>query len=248
MQKFRDYLYCDENRIKTFISQIEEIRDIEVSSSHEINSNVQAGGNIGIAKGESSIGDRVIHNIQKDNNQTEKIIEWAGNKKNAINYSNEKLNERQKEDLIVLTGKCSIPEMSENIEMFNTVAQNTALFSMIDISQEQKKYLGFIKESNSIPLLLENDSDYIFSMNIDKNKLLIPIDDFYDNIGEEIHIIGRIENVYNSEDEVEIYDLSKEVFKLNRIIRRKLPKDKLDSAVIKESGPLVKILPIIIYR
>ena len=38
MQKFRDYLYCDENRINTFISQIEEIRDIEVSSSHETNS------------------------------------------------------------------------------------------------------------------------------------------------------------------------------------------------------------------
>ncbi len=248
MQKFRDYLYRDENRIKTFISQIEEIRDIEVSSSHETNSNIQAGGNLGIAKGESSIGDRVIHNIQKDNNQTEIIIEWASNKKNAINYLNEVLNESQKEDLIVLTGKCTIPEMSENIEMFNTVAQNTALFSMINISQEQKKYLGFIKESNSIPLLLENDSDYLFSMNVDKNKLLIPIDDFYDNIGEEIHIIGRIEKIYNCEEEIEIYDLSKEVFKLNRMIRRKLPKDKLEGALIKESGPLVKILPIIIYK
>ena len=49
-------------------------------------------------------------------------------------------------------------------------------------------------------------------------------------------------------DDNGIYDLDKEVLKLNREIRKKLPKEILNQTIIWEEGPLVKITPIIIYK
>ena len=45
-----------------------------------------------------------------------------------------------------------------------------------------------------------------------------------------------------------MYDLAKEVFKLNRSIRRQIPKENLEGAIIYENGPLIKITPIIVYK
>ena len=92
------------------------------------------------------------------------------------------------------------------------------------------------------------DSDYIFNCNLKKDCIVDNKDDFLDNIDNEITIIGRIDKIYNSEEDVEIYDLAKEVFKINRAIRRKIPKESLKDAIIYERGPLVKVTPIIIYK
>lgn len=141
-----------------------------------------------------------------------------------------------------------MPEMSENMEIINSIAKNTALFNMIPMSDDDREKMTFIKESDNIPILLELDSNYIFNGNLKKNSIIGNKDDFLDNLDDEITVIGRIDKIYNSDEEIEIYDLAKEVFKLNRSIRRKIPKDSLDGAIICESGPLVKITPIIIYK
>ncbi len=148
----------------------------------------------------------------------------------------------------MLDGKMTMPEMSENMEIINSIAKNTALFNMIPMSDDDREKMTFIKESDNIPILLELDSNYIFNGNLKKDSIIGNKDDFLDNLDDEITIIGRIDKIYNSDDAVEIYDLAKEVFKLNRSIRRKMPKESLDGAIICENGPLIKITPIIIYK
>ena len=148
----------------------------------------------------------------------------------------------------MLSGKMTMPEMSENMEIINSLAKNTALFNMIPMSDDDREKMAFIKESDNIPVLLELDSDYIFNGNLKKDSIIGNKDDFLDNLDEEITIIGRIDKVYNSDEEVEVYDLSKEVFKLNRSIRKKIPKNNLEGAIIYENGPLIKITPIIVYK
>jgi len=178
----------------------------------------------------------------------EQIVNWTFDEKNAINYNCESLDNEDKDKLIVLNGKMLMPEMSENIEMINTIARNTSWFDVVAISDEDKKTMSYIKESDNVPILLELDSDYIFNCNLRKDCIIGNKDDLYDNIDNEITIIGRIDKIYNAEEKIEIYDLVKEVFKLNRTIRRKMPKESLKDAIIYETGPLVKITPIIIYK
>lgn len=248
MQKFRDYIYFDEERINSYIGQIKELNSIQISGSYEKETSVDAGIKAPLVKGETVLSEKTSKNYILNNNNLENIVDWSNNEKNAIIYNGEKLSEKDKDSIIVLSGKIIIPEMGENIEAINSLANNSALFDMIPISEEDKKTLSFFKGSETIPILLELDSDYLFSCNLKKENLKISNDDFYDNIDEEINIIGRIERVYNTEEDIEIFDLVKEIFKLNRAIRRNLPKESLKDSLIYEKGPLVKITPIVVYK
>jgi len=248
MQKFRDYIYCDENRINSCIGQIKELEKVEVSNSHEIGTSVDGGANFKIARVEGGVNEKTLSNYKINTSNLEMFMDWVNNKENAINYDGENLDENKKEELIVLSGIITIPEMSENFEIINSLAMNSDLFDMISITDEDRKTLSLIKQSDNIPILLELDSDYIFSFNIKKEFLKISTDDFFDNIDGNITVVGRIEKIYNTEADVEILDLTKEIFHLNRTIRRKISKDNIKDALIYEKGPLIKITPIIIYK
>ncbi len=209
---------------------------------------MEGGLDIKLVKTGTIVKEKNSTNYTMKSSSLEQIVNWTFDEKNAINYDGENLDTEDKDKLIVLNGKMSIPEMSENIEMVNTIARNTSWFDVVAMSDEDKKTMSYIKESDNVPILLELDSDYIFNCNLRKDCIIGNKDDFFDNIDNEITIIGRIDKIYNTEEEIEIYDLVKEVFKLNRAIRRKMPKESLKDAIIYETGPLVKITPIIIYK
>lgn len=248
MQKFRDYIYCDRSRIDSYIGQIKELNKSGVTESYERETSVDGELKVPFAGGGTTLKEKESTSYQSNVSPLEQIINWANESKNAINYDGEILKEQDKDKLVVLSGKISVPEMSENIESINSFAGNSQLFDMLPISDEDKKKIDFLKKSDNIPILLELDSEYVFHCNLKKDYLQISIDDFFDNVGEYINVIGKIEKIYNTEDDVEIYDLTKDIFKLNRTIRRKLPKDKLQDAIVTEKGPLVKITPIVVYK
>lgn len=248
MQKFRDYIYCDVSKMNSYISQIPELSKIETSGSYEKTMSVDGEGKLVVAKFGTTLNEKNSKNYTLNINPMENFVNWVYDEKNAINYEGENLEKDDRDKLIVLSGKMTMPEMSENMEIINSLAKNTALFNMIPMSDDDREKMAFIKESNNIPVLLELDSDYIFNGNLKKDSIIGNKDDFLDNLDEEITIIGRIDKVYNSDEEVEVYDLSKEVFKLNRSIRRKISKNNLEGAIIYENGPLIKITPIIVYK
>lgn len=248
MLKFRDYVYCDEVRMNSYISQISDLSKIETSGSYEKTTAVDGEGNLVLAKFGTTLNEKKSKNYTLNINPMENFVNWVFDEKNAINYDGEELEIDDRDKLIVLNGKMTMPEMSENMEIINSLAKNTALFNMIPMSADDKEKMAFIKESDNVPILLELDSDYIFNGNLKKDSIIGNKDDFLDNIDEEITIIGRIDKVYNSDEAVEVYDLAKEVFKLNRSIRRQIPKENLEGAIIYEKGPLIKITPIIVYK
>jgi len=58
MQKFRDYIYVDDDRIKSYMNQISEFHKIEVSSSYERGAKINGGLDVKIAKLDSNINEK----------------------------------------------------------------------------------------------------------------------------------------------------------------------------------------------
>lgn len=248
MQKFREYVYCDLDRMNLYINQIAELSKIETSNSYEKTTGVEGGFKFPVVNAGTTLNEIQTKNYSINQNPMENFINWSCNEKNAINYDGEELKIDDKDKLIVFSGKMTMPEMSENMELLNSFARNSSLFDMVPISDDDRRKMQFIKESDNIPILLELDSDYLFNFNLKRESILGNVDDFLDNIDDEVTVIGRIDKIYNVDEQIEIYDLIKEVFKLNRAVRRKMDKDSLKDSIIFENGPLVKITPIILYK
>ena len=69
-----------------------------------------------------------------------------------------------------------------------------------------------------------------------------------ENLDCQVTVIGRIDKVYNNENQIEIYNLAKDYLNINRAILRTIPdNDKKDIAAYRD-GPLVKLTPILVYR
>ena len=178
------------------------------------------------------------------------MVSWSLDPNNAIYFdSNSELNNFDKDKIIVIEGKMKMPEMAENIETLYSLKNNNELFEAIPIEKttENLKVLSFIKESGTVPIILETTSKYIISCLIKRN-LISNISDFLDNLGETITVIGKIDRVYNTNESIEIYDTAKEILKLNRAMRRTLKEEDLKKMILSEEGPLLKITPIIIYK
>lgn len=248
MKKFREYNYCDQNRLNLYINQIDELLKTETSNSYEKTTEVEGGIEVPFVKTGTTLNETHTKSYSLNSNLMERFINWACDEKNAINYEGGNLKSDDKDKLIIFSGKMLMPEISENMEVLNSLARNTALFNMIEISEDDREKMNLVKESENIPVLLECDSDYIFNFNLKKESLIGNKDDFLDNIDEDVTVIGRIDKIYNTVDEVEICDLTKEIFKLNRTVRRKLDKDSLKDAIVTEKGPLVKITPLVLYK
>jgi len=250
MQKFRDYIYVDDDRIKSYINQIPEFSQIEVSNSHKIDTKLDGGINLKLVKAEKELSESKITTYETSMSDLERMVAWTLETENAIYFdSNSKFTTSDKDKMIILEGVMKIPEMVESFETIESLRKNVELLSMIPnmIDEESKKILSFIKNSNNIPLLIDIDSDYIISCSV-KKTYANDIDDFLENIDNLITIIGKIERVYNDSEKVEIFDVSKEILKLNRTVRRKMEKEDLEKMLVIEEGPLIKIVPIIIYK
>lgn len=248
MQRFRDYLYCDKGKFNLFYNQIKEF---DSSKSMEVvnkETTIDAGLTVPFAKTGAAIKEMTSTNFDIHKSNLELFVNWANNENNALIYSGQELENSTKDCIIVFTGRLEIPEMNENIEIVNSIFKNDLLSDYINVSEEEKKKMSCINESDNIPAILDCNEKYIFNFNIKNQYLMEGKDDFYENIGEEVTVIGRINGIYNSDDTVEIYDLYKEIFNLNRTLRRKIPKDSLKTALITENGPLIKVIPLIIYK
>lgn len=248
MQRFRDYLYCDKTKFNLFYNQIKEF---ECNKSMEVvnkETTIDAGVNVPFAKAGTAIKEMSSSSFDIQRSNLESFVNWTNNDENGIIYCGQELDNSIKDCIIVFTGRLEIPEMSENIEILNSILKNDMFNNYIDISEEDKKNISYINVSNNIPVILDCNENYLFNFNVKSQYLEEGKNEFYENIGDEVTVIGRINNIYNSEDPVEIYDLYKEIFNLNRAIRRKIPADSLKDAIITENGPLIKVTPIIIYK
>lgn len=61
MQRFRDYIYCDSNKIKSYINQISEFNKIEISNTYEKNISVNGGLDLKIAKTGNDLSKKIYN-------------------------------------------------------------------------------------------------------------------------------------------------------------------------------------------
>ena len=250
MQKFRDYIYCDNNKIKLYIGQIKEFQELETGNSYERDTVVNGGLDAKIVKVGTELKETKTTNYITNINDLERIISWCLKDNNAVYFDcNTKLDNSDKDKMIFIEGKMTMPEMAENIELLYSLMGNGNLFARLPLEQsdENLRTLSLIKESDTIPIILETDSDYLITCLI-RRKLIDNVSDFFDNLDETITIIGKIDRVYNDNDKIEIYDMAKEILKLNRTMRRSMKEEDLKNMVLNEDGPLIKITPVIVYK
>lgn len=250
MQKFRDYIYSDEEKINLYISQIKEFQKIETSNAYEKDTTISGGLDAKLLNVDAQLREMQTKNYINNVSHLERMVSWSLDDNNAIYFdSNSELNNFDKDKIIVIEGKMMMLEMAENIETLYSLKNNSELFNALPIEKtdENLKILSFIKESDTVPILLENPSKYVISCLI-KRSLISNVSDFLDNLDETITVIGKIDRVYNNNDRVEIYDTAKEILKLNRAMRRNFKEEDLKKMVLSEEGPLIKITPIIIYK
>lgn len=248
MQSFRNYLYYNEEKTTSITNQIEEFNSTKTTSEYSRTTNVGGQAKIIVADAEVSTSETKFDGYTINTTILEKFVNWSLNEKNAINYSGQTLKNEEKDKIIIIKGKMYTPEMSDNIEAINTLKSNKELMEYVAMSEEDKKMINYIKEGDKIPILLECDSEYIFNFIVKKEYIKGDIGEIYDNLEEDITVIGKIENIYNTKESIEIYDMAKEVFKISRSIRRQLDTKDLKDLIITEKGPLVKILPLVIYK
>lgn len=247
MQKFRNYIFSNDDIIKTYIGQISKIRNDKIVETYEKTTYVDGGGNIFLANLNTGLEEKKSSIVETSISEIEKLIDYVSDNNNAINYMNEDLDSNKEGCLIKMTGEIAIPEMVENLELLNSIFKNEPLAAKISLNDEDKEKLTYIKESNNVPIIVEKEK-YAFVFLLNRNNLKITIDDFFDGFGDKVTLIGKIENVYNSNDEVEIFDMLKEVLKLNRLFRREMPKEYKKNTYVYYPGPLVKVTPLIIYK
>ena len=250
MQKFRDYIYCDHNKIKLYIGQIKEFQELETGNSYERDTVVNGELDVKLVKVGTELNETKTTNYITNINDLERIISWCLKDNNAVYFDcNTKLDNSDKDKMIFIEGKMTMPEMAENIELLYSLMGNGDLFATLPLEQtdENLKTLSLIKESDTIPIILETGSEYLITCLI-RRELLDNVSDFLDNLDGTITIIGKIDRVYNDNDKIEIYDMAKEILKLNRTMRRSMKEEDLKSMVLNENGPLIKITPIIVYK
>lgn len=249
--KFRDYIYIDEKRVESYINQIVTLNKSLVGETKSKTSGVQGNIRIPLAGVGSELSETVEETYSLTETSLEKLIGWCNASDSTIvNMDNaSELDEKNTGELCILSGSGYLPEMIENVETIQNLKRNTSIMEYTNISKEDKKIIDLLSEADYLPVNIDNSSiDCIYNLRIKREYMKEEYCDFTDSISDNVYVIGRIEKIYLDKRKVEIYDMCKEIFKLNRSIRRNMPATDISSMIITEDGPLVKITPIIIYK
>jgi hypothetical protein len=248
MQKFRKYIYCNHEILEDFINQIDELSSVEKEIEKETSSTIGGSGGIGIAKIDSEISENTKTTLETRLSDIERFISWSNKPKNSLSINETIPKIEDKGVICTISGKAYLPEKVEDFELLESFKDNLELFSSIEgIDRNDVKQAQLLKNSSSVPILIDAYDNYVINCSITKKYLRENISDFFESIDDEITIIGRIDNVY-VDGEVEIFDMAKECLRINRAVRRKMSPQQLKDITVYEESPLIKITPLIIYK
>lgn len=96
------------------------------------------------------------------------------------------------------------------------------LIAQDDLSQNA---LNYVLDNNAIiPIYTESDNN-IYYFNFDNNN-----EDVIEKLDDNITVVGKIKNAKTGR--VKVFDLLKEVFNVNRSMRRQMPKNDEDKTIV----------------
>lgn len=77
MKKFREYNYCDQNRLNLYINQIDELLKTETSNSYEKTTEVEVGIEVPFVKAGTILNETHTKSYSLNSNLMERFINWA---------------------------------------------------------------------------------------------------------------------------------------------------------------------------
>lgn len=248
MQKFRKYIYCNNDMLKDFIEQIDELSSITKEIEKESYSSVNGSGGVTLAKIGSQLSESTKTISESRLSDVEQFISWSNNNRNSLSLNNNIPKQKDKGVISIITGRAYLPEKVNDFELLESFKDNLELLSTVEgVNLEDIAKTQLLKNSNSVPILIDIKNDYVISCSIIKKYLKENVSDFFESIDEEITIVGRIDNIY-LDGKIEIFDIAKESLKINRAVRRKMTIQQLKDVTVYEDAPLIKITPLIIYK
>lgn len=245
MQKFRTYIYQNEEMINNIINQIKDLRNIKKGEKTEINSKTVGGANVGIAKLEGNLTGTMKTKYESRQNDVEDFVSWCEDRGNSLNLNSQIPKYEDKGIIIIASGKFYLPEKIQDIELIQSVMRNEELLATMPGNNEEIKKI--LRGSEKIPMLLDLPNDLILNCQIIKKHLKEGVDNFLEDMEDECTIIAKMDNLYEN-GSVEIFDIAKEILKVNRTVRRKMTSEQLKDVIVYEEAPLIKVTPLIIYK
>lgn len=248
MQKFRSYIYSNKEVLMDIISQIKDLKLVKKSEEEQIDSKAAGSVGIPISKIEGDISSSTKSQYEYRQNNIEDFVSWCEEKDNTLNLNNCIPEYKDKGIIVIASGKPYLPDKIQDIELIRSIIANKPLFStMPGLDGDNEKIAGILKDSEKIPILMELSNNTVFSCQVMKKCLKESVDDFIEDMDNEFTIIAKIDNV-QEEGNVEIFDIAKEILKVNRTVRRRMTEEQLKNVIIYEEAPIIKATPIIIYK
>ena len=254
--EFRDYLYLDKDRINKYYKQIGGI--IPDIDKEIVEKNVKFDGNIGIKPIIKANGDHIskFHTEKNRTYDTEDILKLLEvkildeNKNIFFDLSDTDINLDTilKGSIIKFEQRIEVPYEFDEIDFIKSILNSptTSGEFIKDIvnnnSSEEELFRSLVKDGRQIPVYFNLNESKLYS-NIKSENLTIDYEEFENYIGEEITILAKVEK-NESSDKIKIYDRYKDLFNINRAMRRHIEGEDGDIYI---DGPGKKISIIAMY-
>jgi hypothetical protein len=261
---FRNFLYLDNKILHDYLSTVEgvvvtekEIKTIESKSKKGGAHIAGVGGDLSNESSEEVVEKVLLNDAAKFNKLYEYMEE--NNHLQSLTAFDEKIwNQIKRKEIIEADVMMNVPKLFKQFNAAGDLlpmigAIQNATGEIFDGDEDDKifKALQGMKETMNtdlIPLICESEltEGYKFILQLKSEYLQVDIKE----LNEEATIIGKVQKIYNEEEEVEFFSLLPSMKGLlNREERRKLNKSgSKDSLIEFVKGPVMKIIPLAIFR
>lgn len=252
---FRDYLYLDKNRINKYYKQIGGVIPNKEKELIEKNTNLDASAGMKFAKanGNHTKSKQIEIDISYETEDVLQLFEQKLQKEDKSKFfdlddEGIDINTIPKGAIVKFEGKLEVPHEFDEIDFIKKVLNNpkTSDYFIKDIinnnSSDEELFKVLLKEGREIPIYFSLNDLTLYS-NIKSENLTVRYDEFESYIEDDVTVIAKVEK-YHDKGKIKIYDKYKDLFKINRAMRREIEDNDGDIYV---DGPGKKISIIAIY-
>lgn len=225
---FENYIYCNRKLIISYISQIKNnpkakkvnlelsLPFLKISSNFEFNKDIK------------ELSDEELCILFESIFQKYNGLYYFDLDENNDEYSE---NHLIKNTFIKKNAQFTVPHIAEQLDAIRGLSslkgligdKMKELIAQYDLSQNA---LNYVLDNNNaiIPIYTESDNN-IYYFNFDNNN-----EDVIEKLDDNITVVGKIKNAKTGR--VKVFDLLKEVFNVNRSMRRQMPKNDEDKTIV----------------
>lgn len=224
---FENYIYCNRKLIISYISQIKNnpkakkvnlelsLPFLKISSNFEFNKDIK------------ELSDEELCILFESIFQKYNGLYYFDLDENNDEYSE---NHLIKNTFIKKNAQFTVLQIAEQLDAIRGLSSLKGLIGdkmkeLIAQDNLSQNALNYVLDNNAIiPIYTESDNN-IYYFNFDNNN-----EDVIEKLDDNITVVGKIKNAKTGR--VKVFDLLKEVFNVNRSMRRQMPKNDEDKTIV----------------